>query len=188
MLRLERTKRLKLLPAIAAIPTVSAATTTITAAATASAASVTPAATTATAASPATAGASVAAATTTTSAPALGLRLGLIDHQVAPAEILAVQGIDGFLRVFVGRDFDEGESAGLARETVADEGDSGGSYTDLREPLMDLFFRGGKWEVAYVELLHLRTPFIRNPRASRGALKGQGRTQSRCTESGHRGA
>jgi hypothetical protein len=34
---------------------------------------------------------------------------------------------------------------------------------------MDLVFRRRKWEVAYVELLHLRTPFVRNPRASRGA-------------------
>jgi hypothetical protein len=162
-------KRLELLPAIAAIPTVSAATTTIAAAATTTAASVAATATTASAASPATTAASVAAATTTASAPALSLWLGLINNQVTPAEILAVQGIDGFLRVFIGRDFDEGESAGLAGETVTDEGDSGRRYTDLREPLMDLVFRRGKWEVAYVELLHLRTPFIRNPRASRGA-------------------
>jgi hypothetical protein len=75
----------------------------------------------------------ISAASATTTAPAvptataaattsLGLRLGFINHQVAPPQVLTVEGIDSFLRVFITGDFDEGEPPRLAGETVTNQG------------------------------------------------------------------
>jgi hypothetical protein len=50
------------------------------------------------------------------------LRFGFVDDEVTPAEILTVEGIDGFLGVFIAGDFDESETARLAGEAVANEG------------------------------------------------------------------
>src|SRR5580704_13144911 len=124
-----------------------------------------PAATAAAAPAPA---APVAAASTTTPA-AFRLRLGFIDNQIAAAEVLPVEGIDGLLCVCVAGNFNEREAARLSGEAIANEIDGGRSDTNLREPLVELIFRGGKWKVANVELLHLLTPSARNPLASRGA-------------------
>jgi len=41
-----------------------------------------------------------------------------IDDQVPPAEILAVQGVDGAVGILVALHFDEGKTARLAREAV----------------------------------------------------------------------
>jgi hypothetical protein len=106
------------LPAVAAIAAIaasaiSAASATTTAAVTAAPAPPTPASTTAAPAVPT----ATAAATTS-----LGLRLGFINHQVAPPQVLTVEGIDSFLRVFITGDFDEGEPPRLAGETVTNQG------------------------------------------------------------------
>jgi hypothetical protein len=120
-----------------------------------------PAAPTATAAVAATtAGVPAASATATTAA--LCLRPRFIDHEVSPAEILTVQRINGAIRVLVITHFDEGESTRLARKTIADQIDTRGSYTHLREPFVELVFRGGKRKIPNVELLHLPTPSARN--------------------------
>jgi len=97
------------------------------------------------------------------------LRPSFIDDQVPPAEILAVQGIDSAIRIFVALNFDEGKTAGLPCETVTNEIDARGSNADLREPFLKLLFRRGKRKIADVELLHLPTPSARNPSKSRGA-------------------
>ena len=149
------------LPAVPAVSTVSAATTA-TAAMTAAATAAAAAATTAVAAATAT-------TTSATAAAALGLRTGFIDDQVPPAEILAVQGVDGAIGVFVTLNFDEGETARLARETVTNEIDTRRGNAYLRKPLLKLLFRRGKRKIADVELLHLPTPSARNPSKSRGA-------------------
>jgi hypothetical protein len=151
------------LPAIAAIATVAAIS--------AAPAAVTPAsATTATvAATPTTTAAAVPAAPTT--AGALGLRPGFVDHEVSPAEILTVHGINRAVSVFVVVDFDEGEAARLSGETIANEIDTRGSNTDLGEPLVELIFRGRKRKIPDVELLHLPTPSARNLFNSRGARR-----------------
>jgi hypothetical protein len=110
-----------------------------------------------------------AGATPTTAAAALSLRPSFIHHQVPPAEILPVQGIDGAIRVFVALHFDEGKTAGLSRETVTNQIDARGSNADLCKPFLQLLFRRGKRKIADVELLHLPTPSARNPSKSRGA-------------------
>jgi hypothetical protein len=92
---------------------------------------------------------------TTTTASTFCLWTRFIHHQVPPAEILPVQGVDRALRVFVSIHFDERKAARLARETIADEIDARRGYTDLREPLVQLFFRRGKRKIPDVELLHL---------------------------------
>jgi hypothetical protein len=97
-----------------AIPTIAA----ITAAPAATAVAATPAATTTTAS------AAVASAPAATTAAALCLGTRFIHHEVSPAEILAVQGIDRAIRVFIAVHFDERETARLARKTVADEIDA----------------------------------------------------------------
>jgi hypothetical protein len=50
------------------------------------------------------------------------LGLGFIHYEVAATEILAVEGGDGLLGVYITRDFHEGETARLACKTIADEG------------------------------------------------------------------
>jgi hypothetical protein len=109
-----------LLPAVAAIAAVAPAT--ITAASTAASAIAATAA--AAAASTTTSAAVAASAATTAAATAFGLGLGFIHDQVAAAKILPVEPGDGFLGLFVGGYFDEGEPARLSREAVADERDS----------------------------------------------------------------
>jgi len=94
-----------------------------------------------------------AASATTAAAFCLGTRF--IHHEVSPAEVLPVQGINRAIRIFVSVDFDERETARLARETVADEIDARGRYTDLRKPLVELIFRRGERKITDIELLHL---------------------------------
>jgi hypothetical protein len=68
---------------------------------------------------PAASTASVAsAATATTSATALAGRPGLVHDDVAPHEVLAIQGLNGAVGFLVAVHFDESEAARLARETV----------------------------------------------------------------------
>jgi hypothetical protein len=88
-------------------------------------------------------------------ASALCLGTCFIHHQVSPAEILTVQGVHGLIRVFVIGHFDEGETARLSREPVANQVDARGSYTDLRKPLVELILRRGKRKITDIELLHL---------------------------------
>src|SRR6266849_1349306 len=113
------------------------------------------AAITAAPATAAVAAASTATATSATAAGALCLGTRFIHHEVSPAEVLPVQGINRAIRIFVSVDFDERETARLARETVADEIDARGRYTDLRKPLVELIFRRGERKITDIELLHL---------------------------------
>jgi hypothetical protein len=170
------------LPAIAAIAAIAAISTTP--AATASAPTAATVAATSAAVTPATAATSAPA-----SAPAagtLGLRPGFVDHQVPSTEVLTVQGVDSAVRIFVIGYFNEGEATRLSCKAIADQIDTRGSYTDLREPFMKLIFRRGKRKIPNVELLHLPAPSARNPAdESRSAPKGQssytGRPGSRAT-------
>jgi hypothetical protein len=153
------------LPAVSAIPAIPTAI---------AAASPTPApappATAAVAAAPS----AVPAAPAAAAAAAFCLWPCFIYHQVASAEILAVQRIHRAIRIFVIIHFDEGESARLSGKPIANEIDARGCYTDLREPLVELLFRSGKRKVPNIELLHLPTPSARNPKArSRSAPKKQ---------------
>src|SRR5712692_717329 len=129
------------LPAITAVAAISAASAT-------AAMTATPTATTATSAS-------VSAAPASTAASALCLGTCFIHHEVSPAEILTVQGVHRAIRVFVIGHFNEGEPARLSRKPVANQIDTRGSYTDLREPLVELFFCRGKRKITDIELLHL---------------------------------
>jgi hypothetical protein len=118
--------------------------------------------------------ATAAAVTTTASGPpataaTLSLRARLVYHQVPAAEILAVQGVDGAVGIFIALHFDEGKTARLSRETVTNQIDARGSNAYLREPFLKLFFRRRKRKIPNVELLHLPTPSARNPSESRGA-------------------
>jgi hypothetical protein len=171
------------LPAIAAVAAIS---TTIAAAPAATAS----ASTTATvAATSATVTPTTAATSAPASAPAagtLGLRPGFVDHQVPSTEILTVQGVDSAVSIFVIGYFNEGEATRLSCKAIADQIDTRGSYTDLREPFMKLILRRGKRKIPNVELLHLPAPSARNPAdESRSAPKGQssytGRPGSRAT-------
>lgn len=117
------------------------------------------------AAAPATA--SMASTPTTASAPAavppapaaataaLCLGTRLIHHQVSPAKILPIQGIDRTFRIFVSVHFHEGEAARLARKTVTNEIDCRRGYSNLRKPLLKLLLRRRKRKISDVELLHL---------------------------------
>jgi len=98
---------------------------------------------------------SAPAAKTATTAAALCLRTRFVDHQVSPAEILAVQGIDCPVRILVAGDFDESETARLSREAVTNEVDTRRGNTHLRKPLLKLIFRSRKRKITDVELLHL---------------------------------
>jgi hypothetical protein len=133
------------LPAISTVAAITAAPATATMAAAPTAA------TTAMAAAPA----AVPAAPATTAAAALCLGTCFIHHEVSPAEILTVQGVHGAIRVFVIGHFNEGEPARLSRKAIANQIDARGSYTDLREPLVELLFRRGKRKITDIELLHL---------------------------------
>lgn len=143
------------LPAVAAVATITAISPIAAITSTATPATTRPAAT------------AEAAAATATSAGFL--RTGFIDHQIAAAEVLAVQGIDGAVGFFVIGDFNEGKAARLSRETVADEIDCRGIDASLREIIVQRILRGGKRKIPNVKLLHLRTPFARNRTAFRGA-------------------
>jgi hypothetical protein len=96
-------------------------------------------------------------------AGALGLRPRFVHDQVPTTEILTVQRVDRPVCVFVITYLDEGEAARLARETIADQIDTRGSYADLREPFMKLIIRCRKRKIPNVELLHLPAPSARNP-------------------------
>ena len=107
------------------------------------------------AATPTTTAAAPAAVTTAPAAAALCLRTCFVDHQVSPAEILPVQGINRPVRILVTINFDESEPARLTRETVPNEVDTRRGYTHLRKPLLKLIFRCRKRKITDVELLHL---------------------------------
>jgi hypothetical protein len=120
------------------------------------------------------AAAPAAVTTTASTAPAataatLSLRPRLVYHQVPAAEILAVQGVDRAVGIFIALHFDEGKTARLSRKTVTNQIDARGSNADLREPFLKLLFRRRKRKIPNVELLHLPTPSARNPSESRGA-------------------
>jgi hypothetical protein len=84
----------------------------------------TPTPTPAVAATPAAVASTAAGAAASASASAFRLGTSFVDDQVPPAEILAVQGVDGAIGVFVVLNFDEGKTAGLSRETVTNEIDA----------------------------------------------------------------
>jgi hypothetical protein len=120
----------------------------------------------------------VSSASTASTTAALCLGARFIHHEVPPTEILSVQGIDRALGVFVAVHFDEGETARLARESVADKIDAGRGNTNLREPFVELILRRGKRKITDIELLHLLTPSVRNLKCeSRSALKRHLRSQ-----------
>ncbi len=79
--------------------------------------------------------ASVSAAPSATTAAALCLGTRFVHHEVPPAEILAVQRVDGAVRVFVVGDFDKREPARLPRETVTNKIYTGGSHENGRLPI-----------------------------------------------------
>jgi hypothetical protein len=151
------------LPAISAVSAISPPATPSAASMTASASASTPMAATPSAVTTASRTTPASAATT------LSLRARLVYHQVPAAEILAVQGVDGAVSIFIALYFDEGKTARLSRETVTNEIDARGSNANLREPFLKLLFRRRKRKIPDVELLHLPTPSARNPRESRGA-------------------
>jgi hypothetical protein len=62
-----------------------------------------------------------ASAPTASTAATLCLGTRFIHNEVSPAKILAVQGVYGLVRVFVIRNFDEGEAARLSREAIANQ-------------------------------------------------------------------
>jgi hypothetical protein len=108
------------------------------------------------AATPTTTAAAPAAVTTTApTAAALCLGTRLIHHQISPAKILPVQGIDRPVRIFVAIDLHEGETARLTRETVTNQINPRGRYPHLRKPLLKLFLRRRKRKITDIELLHL---------------------------------
>ena len=142
-----------MLPAVAAVTTVaaiSAASATTTASATIAA----------TASAAATTAAITSAPTAATRA--LGLRTRFIDYQVPATEILTVEIGDRAIRFFIIRNFDEGKTPRLAREPIPNQIDCGRVDPYLSEPLLQLFFRCRKREIADVKLLHLGTPSARN--------------------------
>jgi hypothetical protein len=155
------------LPAVSAVAAITTTISTASATATVSApaAAATPVATTSAAITTATTAAS------TTATTAFGLRPRFVDHQVASAKILAVQRVDRAVGIVVIAQFNECKPTRLARETIPNQIDTRGSYTDLREILVKLIFRRGKRKIPDIELLHLPAPSARNPVASRGARR-----------------
>jgi hypothetical protein len=143
------------LPAIPAVAAISAASATAAASAT-------------TAVSATTAAVSAAPAT---AAAAFRLRPCFVHHEVAPAKILPIQRINCAIRVLIIGNFNEREAPRLARETIPNEIHTRWRYAYLREPLVELIFRRGKRKIPNIELLHLLTPSVRNPIASRGARR-----------------
>jgi hypothetical protein len=142
------------LPAIAAVTTITTTATTATAPPTA--ASVAAPAAAITAAAP-------AWPPTPTAASTFSLGPCFVHYQVAPAKVLAVKGVHGAVSIFVIIHFHEREPARLPGEPVPNQIDARRSYTDLREPLVELIFCSRKRKVTDIELLHLRTPSFRNP-------------------------
>jgi hypothetical protein len=151
------------LPAVA---TVTAITATVTAAATATAPTTAASVAAPAAAIPASA---PAGPSTTTAASTFSLGPCFVHYQVAPAKVLAIEGIYGAVSIFVIIHFHEREPARLPGEPVTNQINARGGHTDLREPLVELIFCSRKRKVTDIELLHLRTPSFRNPTASRGA-------------------
>jgi len=100
------------LPAVAAIASISAI----------SAASA--AATMATASAPTATTSAAVSAAPATAAGAFCLRPCFVHHEVAPAEILSVQGIHRAIRILVTIHFDECEPARLSSKTVTNEIDA----------------------------------------------------------------
>ena len=163
---------LRLLPAVPAISAIASvpAIASATSAASATAAVTAPAATTA----------AVAAATASATA-AFGLRSCFVHYQVSSAEVLSVHRIHRAIGIIVAVDFNEREAARLPGETVTDQINIRGGYTDLREPFMKLFFRCRKRKVPDIELLHLPDSFCPEPNSeSRGERR---RDESRDTGS-----
>src|SRR5260370_8671341 len=93
-----------------------------------------------------TASAAIPAAPAATAA-ALCLRTCFIHYEVSSAEILAVQRVDGAIRVFVIGHFNEVESARLSRKAIATQIHPRASHTDLRKPLVELVFRPRKRKI-----------------------------------------
>jgi hypothetical protein len=120
-----RRRKLPAIPAVAAISAIAAASATATA-------------TTLTAVAAASTAASVAAPSAATRA--LGLRAGFVDHEVPATKVLTVQASHGAIGIFITGNFDEGKTAGLARETVTDQTDCRGAHSQLTEPLLQLLF------------------------------------------------
>src|SRR4051794_29467173 len=106
------------LRSIAAAATAAATTTAAVAAAatTAAAATVAAAATTAAAAT-----VSTATATTTAATRTLFARLGFVDGQGAAIDLLAIEGGDDGLRLFIGRHLDEAEALAAAAVAIGDD-------------------------------------------------------------------
>ena len=154
-----------LLPAIAAVTAVAAIPAAPTAAAT------TPIATAPTAAS-----ATVATAPTTASRT-FCLRAGFVDNEVAAAKILAVKTIDSTIGFFIVGNFDEGETAGLTREAIANQANCGSSDTQLTQPFLQLLFRCAERKITDVKLLHLELLLPGTETSSRGAHRRDLRRQ-----------
>src|SRR5688572_31592307 len=101
-------------------------------------------------AAPTTATAATAAATESAAARAGRHRLRLVDGQVAAAEVVVVELVDGALRFFVGRHLDEAEAACTAGCHVAHDLDALDSATAGEELLQILLPRAVR-EVAHVK-------------------------------------
>jgi len=126
----------------AATVTTAAATTAVSTTASASA-TVTTTATVATAAS--------AAVTTAAATGAFFAGLGFIDGQATALEFSVIHGLDGGFDA-IGH-FDEAETAGAAGFAILD--DLGLHYgAELGERLRQIFARGGKRQIADVQILH----------------------------------
>ena len=141
-----------ILPAVAAVTTVAAITAAPATTATSAAIAPTASATTT---------AAITSAPTATTRP-LGLRTRFVDYQVPATEILTVQAGHRAVGIFIVGNFNEGKTTRLAGETITNQTDCRGTYSHLREPFLQLLFRGVKREIADVKLLHLRTPSVRN--------------------------
>src|SRR5579884_2300459 len=134
----------------------------------------------------ATATAAAISAATAAATAALGLGTRFIHHQIAPAEILAVQRIDGPIGFLIIGDFNESKTPRLTREAVPNQIHRRGADPGLYKIIVDLVFRCGKRKITNIELLHLRTPSARNrkmPVAERAEelRNGTGSRKSRAT-------
>ena len=69
----------------------------------------------------------------------------LIDDQIPPVEVLAVQSLNSLVRLLIILDLDEAEPAGLPRKTVPDKSYTGRSDTRRREPLGKIILGRLKW-------------------------------------------
>jgi hypothetical protein len=68
--------------------------------------------------------------------------------------LLPVQRLNGALRFFIILNFDKAEATGLACEAVADQHNTGRSYSGLSEPFADFFFGSLKRKIPDVKFLH----------------------------------